>query len=218
MIYHKRFSRLTNMKNLWKKYHHIGIVLLYMPIYFLWYFGLQKKEFIYHDVYTAVDAHIPFIDFFIWFYVYWFIFVVVTCLLLFFTSRKEFYRICAALFIGMTICLIIFTIYPTSFSHRPPLQSLEGISGWMVQNIYEADRCVNVFPSIHVYNSIVCAVALWKSKVLPYEKTRKIVGVLSAILITLSTLFIRQHSILDGLAAGVLAIFICVPIYKTKIR
>ena len=55
-----------------------------------------------------------------------------------------------------------------------------------------------------------------KSKVLPYEKTRKIVGVLSAILITLSTLFIRQHSILDGLAAGVLAIFICVPIYKTK--
>ena len=86
----------------------------------------------------------------------------------------------------------------------------------MVQNIYEADRCVNVFPSIHVYNSIVCAVALWKSKVLLMKKQEKSSVFLSAILITLSTLFIRQHSILDGLAAGVLAIFICVPIYKTK--
>lgn len=203
------------MKRIWKRYSHSWIVLAYMPLYLLWYFSLQRLDSsAYHDVHTFLDARIPYIPCFIWAYVYWFFFVGGACLLLFFRSRSEFYRLCGALFLGMTICLCIFTIYPTSFAHRPPLLGELTISERMTEIIYHADESVNVFPSIHVYNSIVCAVAVWKSRILRHGSFLRFAAVISAVVISLSTVFVRQHSILDVLGAGALAALICFLFYE----
>lgn len=205
------------MKRLCRKYSHIWIVLAYMPLYLLWYFFLQQMDASsYHDIYTWIDAQIPYVPCFIWAYMYWFFFVSGVCLWLFFKSRGEFYRVCGALFSGMTICLLIFTFYPTSFAHRPILTGDLTLSERMTAFIYGADQSVNVFPSIHVYNSIVCAAAVWKSDVLRHKKVLSLLAAASALLIILSTMLVRQHSILDVLGGAILAGGICFLLYGKK--
>jgi len=201
------------MKTLLKKYKHAW-VFLYFIIYLPWYFGLQYRSSVqFHDVYTGIDQALPFIAWFIYPYVYWFLFVAGTVAYLFFTHRDEFYRCVAYLFIGMTICLTIFTIYPTSFDHRPIQLSGSPLTQFLLQFIYTADKSQNVFPSIHVYNSIVCAVALIKCQDFQNKNWMKVLAIVSAVMITLSTMFIKQHSILDAVAASVLSIILYIPIY-----
>lgn len=203
------------MKDYLYKYKHAW-VFIYMIPYLLWYFGLQqwRQQVVFIDVYTSIDKMIPFVPLFIWPYIYWYLFVVATVLYLFFTNKSDFYKNVAFLFIGMTICLIIFSIYPTSFNHRPASWNADPITSFFISNIYAADKCQNVFPSIHVYNSIGCAIAIIKHEGFKDKKGIHVIAVISAILISLSTMFIKQHSILDALSASLLAVIMYVLVYK----
>lgn len=202
------------MKKLLVKYKHAWVFayfLMYMP----WYFGLQQRGNIgFHDVYTTFDHITPFLSIFIYPYVYWFLFVAGTIAYLFFTHRDEFYKCVAFLFIGMTICLIIFTIYPTSYNHRPDIIVADPLTKFLVDFIYTADKSQNVFPSIHVYNSIGCAIALIKCVDFKNIPWMKIFASVSAVLITLSTMFIKQHSILDAISASLLSLVLYILVYE----
>lgn len=205
------------MKAFFKKYKHAW-VFIYFIFYTPWYFGLQFRDAsTFHDVYTAIDAAIPFVGIFIIPYVYWFAFVGCTIAYLFFRHPQEFYKCIAFLFIGMTVCLIIFTIYPTTFNHRPDVITGGPISRWLVNFIYTADKSQNVFPSIHVYNSIGCAIALIKCSDFKDSKGMKVFASVSAILIILSTMFIKQHSILDAVGAIILSVILYVAIYEKDV-
>lgn len=202
------------MKLLINKYKHAW-VFIYFIIYVPWYFGLQLREGIgLHDVYIGIDAAIPFIAEFIYPYVYWYLFVAGTVAYLFFTHKDEFYRCVAALFIGMTICLIIFTIYPTSFDYRPDMLTGNSLTQYLLDFIYSADKSQNVCPSIHVYNSIACAVALIKCVDFKNSRFMQAFAIISATVITLSTMFIKQHSLIDAIAAVILFIVMYVFVYK----
>lgn len=202
------------MKQLLQKYKHAW-VFLYFIIYMPWYFGIQlRTQVAFHDVYTSIDQAIPFISWFILPYVYWFLFVAGTIAYLFFTDKEDFYKCTAFLFIGMTVCLIVFTIYPTSFDHRPITIEGNSLCQFLVNFIYTADKSQNVCPSIHVYNSIGCAIALIKCKQFSKSYGMKIFAIVSAVLITLSTMFIKQHSIIDALMATLLSIILYIVVYK----
>ncbi len=205
------------MRNLIKKYKH-SWVFLYMIPYVLWYFGLQhfRQDVVFTDLYTYLDSIIPFIPWFIWPYIFWYLFVVGTVLYFFFRNVKDFYKITAFLFIGMTICLIIFTIFPTSFDHRPLQFQADSISAFFINSIYAADKCQNVFPSIHVYNSIGCAIAICKCNDFKHGALIKAFAIVAAVLIALSTMFIKQHSILDVISACILAIIMYIFVYRNK--
>lgn len=131
---------------------------------------------------------------------------------------EDFYKCVAFLFIGMTVCLICFTVYPTSFDHRPTVIEGNSLCQFLVNFIYTADKSQNVCPSIHVYNSIGCAIAIMKSHQFKGNKTMNAVALVSAIMITLSTMFVKQHSIIDAVAAGALAIVLYVLVYKIDYR
>ena len=179
------------MKKFLSQYKHAW-VFLYFIFYLPWYFGLQLRgDSGFHDVYTMIDQATPFITWFIYPYVYWFLFVAGTIAYLFFRHKKEFYQCVAFLF--------------------------SALSTFLVNFIYTADKSQNVFPSIHVYNSIGCAIALIKCYDFRNSITMKIFASTSAILITLSTMFIKQHSVLDAVSAGILAIILYILIYKVDI-
>lgn len=202
------------MKEFLNKYRHAW-VFLYFIIYMPWYFGIQYRTNIqFHDVYTSIDATIPFISWFIYPYIYWFLFVAGTIAFLFFTSRKDFYKCTAFLFIGMTVCLIAFTIYPTSFDHRPIVIDSNPVNQFLVSFIYTADKSQNVCPSIHVYNSIGCAIALIKCQRFKDSRGMKVFAIVSAVSITLSTMFIKQHSIIDAIMAIILAVVLYIIVYQ----
>lgn len=197
------------MKALLHKYRHAW-VYLYAFIYFPWFIYLEKHVTRGYDIIqTAADKKIPFIEYFIIPYFLWFLFIAGTNLYFFFTNRTEFYRTSAFMIVGMTAFLIISTIYPNGQALRPRNLSGDGIFIELVRYLYRTDTPTNVFPSIHVYNSIGSYLAIRKSKRLKESTWVQTGAFILTILIILSTMFLKQHSIIDVIGAFVLA----VPVY-----
>ena len=187
-----------------------------MFIYFPWFFALEKTVTNnYTNVYMRLDDYIPFNELFVIPYYLWFLFIVVTVGYFFFTSKEDFYKCCAFLFIGMTVCLTIYTIWPNGQNLRPDLNSLgrDNIFIDIIRNLYATDTNTNVCPSIHVFNSIGAYIAISHSQALKKYKWIQISSLVLTILISLSTVFLKQHSAFDGICAIALAVIMYVIVY-----
>ena len=202
-------KRLTiNIKELFDKYHHAW-VFLYGFIYMPWFSWLEKhvtsNYFVIHSVF---DDYIPFIEIFIIPYLLWFVYVSGTVLYFFFTDKQGFYRICTLLITGMTLFLIICTIFPNGLNLRPSTFARDNIFVDLVRFIYRADTSTNVLPSLHVYNSIGCYIAIRNSQKLRQYKWVQNGSLVLTVSIVLSTMFLKQHSVVDVIAAIVMNYFI----------
>ena len=103
------------MKNLFHKYRHAW-VLCYAFIYIPWFVYLEKTVTSnYHIMHVGLDDYIPFNEYFIIPYMLWFAYVAGAVLYLFFTNVKDYYKLCTMLFTGMTISLLVCTIFPNGF-------------------------------------------------------------------------------------------------------
>ncbi len=204
------------MKAFLHKYKHASL-FLYLLIYFPWFFWLEKTATRYYVIEISIDRMIPFMEIFVIPYLLWFVYIAAACLYFFFKApRKEYYRLGAFLISGMTLFLIISTIFPNGQALRPFMYERDNIFVTMVQMFYKADTPTNVFPSMHVYNTIVVHIAICNNE---YLRSRKWIirssGIL-AILIILSTVFLKQHSVIDGIGAGLLAYLIYAVVYKLE--
>lgn len=194
------------MKTLLHKYKHAW-VFLYAFIYFPWFCYLEKNvtnEF--HIIHTALDEKIPFVELFVIPYLLWFGFITFAALYFFFTDQTGFYRMAAFMITGMTVFLIISTIYPNGQILRPTEFARDNIFVDMVRHLYEGDTPTNIFPSIHAYNSIGVHLAVRNSERLKKNRLAQHGTFVLSVLIILSTMFLKQHSILDVIGAIVLAV------------
>ena len=113
----------------------------------------------------------------------------------------------------MTISLIICTFFHNGTDFRPALDPDKNIFTAAVAALYQTDTPTNVFPSVHVYNSIGAHIAIVKSEAL---KKHRLVRIGSGILMTaicLSTVFLKQHSVIDGVGSVVMAYVIYWVVY-----
>lgn len=206
------------MRSFMQKYKH-GWIFSYTLIYLPWFYYLEQHvTHKFHVIHTPLDDVIPFMEIFIIPYYLWFVFMAVTVLYFFFTNKTEFYQLMIFLIIGMTLFLIISTVFPNGQLLRPTTFERDNIFVDMVKQLYRTDTCTNIFPSIHVYNSIGVAVSILKSEQLQKYRKIRIGAVILAITIILSTLFLKQHSVLDALSAGLLSIISYRLVYVTEPR
>ena len=94
---------------------------------------------------------------------------------------------------------IVFLCYPTTAS-RPEHVPGHGFTGWGLQFLYSADPPYNCFPSLHVAHSCISAFAC--------ARINRRVGAWAGVcagLVALSTLFTKQHYVLDVVAGIALA-------------
>jgi membrane-associated phospholipid phosphatase len=195
------------VKAIIKKYKHAW-VFLYFFIYAPWFLYLEKTITVdYQPVKIKLDDYIAFNEWFVIPYYVWFAFIAVVLVYLFLNDTKEFYRSTAFLFLGMTICLIIYTIWPNGQNLRPNLDELgrDNILIDVIRNLYSNDTETNVCPSIHVFNSIGTCIAVFHTSKLRNKKWITIPTLILTILICMSTAFLKQHSIFDGISAALLA-------------
>ncbi|MCI8637613.1 MAG: phosphatase PAP2 family protein [Coprococcus sp.] len=195
-------------KELFYKYHHIW-VFLYGFIYMGWFTYLERTVtdhyFVIHSVF---DNYIPFLEVFIIPYFLWFFYIGVTLFYFFFRDKQGFYKVTALLAIGMTTFLVICTVFPNGLNLRPTVFERDNIFIDMVKMLYRTDTPTNVLPSLHVYNSIGCHIAICHSDELLKYKWVQRGSLLLTVLIVLSTMFLKQHSVVDVMAACVMAYFI----------
>lgn len=85
----------------------------------------------------------------------------------------------------------------------------------MVANLYKTDTPTNLWPSIHVYNAIGTHLAVANSK--RFSKWLKNSSLVFCILIILSTMFIKQHSVIDVLGGIIFAVATNLVVYKSEL-
>ncbi|NLL73896.1 MAG: phosphatase PAP2 family protein, partial [Clostridiales bacterium] len=102
----------------------------------------------------------------------------------------------------------IYTLWPNGHYLRVNLNTLgrSNIFTKLLGMIYAVDTSTNVFPSIHVYNSIGAMIAIRTSEKLRPIKWLQISALILTILICMSTVFLKQHSILDVFGGIILSI------------
>ena len=92
---------------------------------------------------------------------------------------------------------VCFLVYPTT-APRPVEVAGEGFASWALRSLYSADPPYNCFPSLHVAHSFVSALTCYR-----VHRGVGIASLVCASLVGVSTLYTRQHYILD-VVAGVL--------------
>jgi membrane-associated phospholipid phosphatase len=197
------------------KYKH-GVILSYFFIYMIWFSYLERTVTTnFNPVYSKLDDLIPFNELFIIPYMLWFLYIFVTVAYLLLTSKQDFYKCCAFLFIGMTICLFIYTIWPNGHYLRVDLKSLgrDNIFIDILAKIYSLDTATNVFPSIHVFNSIGAYIAINKNERLHNIKWLQWFALILTVMICLSTVYLKQHSVMDIFGALILSIIMYAIVY-----
>mgnify|MGYP002945147214 FL=1 len=141
-------------------------------------------------------------------------YIAVSCFFMYFKGTDEEYRRFAwSLIIGMSTCMIICLIYPNGVDMRPASLERNNICARIIKLLWATDTSTNVFPSIHVYNSLAIHIGLVRSKALENNKGLKALSLVTCILICMSTLFLKQHSFIDVLGACVLMTIIYYFIY-----
>lgn len=174
--------------------------VFYLPIYLVFFFLAERTV---HDV-TIInipfDDMIPFIPEFIVPYFLWFPFMLIAIVYVFFKDKREFFAMAWNLIIGMSLFIVVSFVFPNGLNLRVE-SSTDSIFVWMVEYLHKIDTPTNVLPSIHVYNSLACGISL--GRVL-WRRSHKITAIASyamAVLITLSTMFVKQHSVVDVVSA-----------------
>ncbi len=114
----------------------------------------------------------------------------------------------------MTIFLIVSAIYPNGHYLRPLAFERENLCTDLVRWLYETDTPTNLFPSIHVYNSLGVHIALARSECFREKKKIRLASLILCILIILSTMFLKQHSVFDVFTAFGLAAVMYSIVYR----
>ncbi|MCR4727962.1 MAG: phosphatase PAP2 family protein, partial [Lachnospiraceae bacterium] len=205
------------MKKLFLKYRHIIPVLIYMPLYLTWFFRLEKTVTSYRIIHTALDDRIPFIEAFVVPYYMWFFYVFACVAIAFFTDKNEYFKSLTFLITGMTIFLIVSTLWPNGHNLRPASMPRDNIFTSMVSALYKTDTPTNLWPSIHVYNSIGAHLCVARCKWSSEKKWLKNASLVLCISIIMSTMFIKQHSFFDVFTALVMSTVMALFVYREDV-
>ena len=135
----------------------------------------------------------------------WYLFLILIPLLILKYNKKVFDKYIVVSIVYAILEGIIFILFPTTMNRQPLV--VTDISTWVVDIIYKVDTPVcNLFPSAHCAFSILFIISILDVK--EVKKEYKILIIISSLLIILSTLFIKQHVVIDVLGA-----LLIVPIY-----
>jgi membrane-associated phospholipid phosphatase len=194
------------------QYKHFSILSYYLVIVIL-YHVYEKITVPKYIMYSKIDNYIPFIKEMVIPYLFWYIYIIIALVYLGFTSKKDFYNLCSFMFIGMTICFAIYAVFPNGQNLRPVITGKD-IFSRMVYYIYMTDTPTNSAPSMHVLDSIAVHAALMNCESLQNNRWIKTGSFITTLLIILSTVTLKQHSILDVLYGIMLSALLYIVIYK----
>lgn len=193
-----RKFRLSKLKT--PEYSHL-LLLLSWVAYFLGYFlteNLIPEERCF-PVHCALDDMIPFCEWFVIPYVFWYFLIAGSLLYFALYNVENFKNLMKFIIITQILALGIYVIFPNRQDLRPAEFPRENALTWVVGLLYSVDTSTNVCPSLHVAYSIGIASTWLKEK--GASLGAKIFVVAAAVLICLATTFIKQHSVVDFFVA-----------------
>lgn len=178
------------------EFSHLKLLLGWVG-YFILYFlteNLIPAENC-HIIHSPLDDLIPFNEFFVIFYVGWYVLIVGSLLYFLLYSVQNFRNLQTYIITTQILAVIVYVVYPSRQDLRPEVFPRENFLTWIMGTIYAFDTNTGVFPSLHVAYSIgIASTWLRERSVKPFLRA---IIVLFCLGVCLSVAFVKQHSVLD---------------------
>ncbi len=196
--------RLNNISS--PEYSHLKLLLgwvLYFALYFLTE-NLIPAE-ICTPVHCGLDDVIPFCEWFIIPYFSWYPLIAGTLLYFLFYDVENFRSLQTFFIVTQLVAMIIYVLFPSRQDLRPEVFPRDNFLTQIVGFIYSVDTNTGVTPSLHVVYSLGIG-SLWMREK-SASLTWKLFILVLMVLICISVAFVKQHSVIDIIAALPLYIF-----------
>lgn len=171
----------------------------------------------YHVMYHPVDDMIPFCELFLIPYLFWFVFMVSAYLYAFFADPAAFRRMMLFTMVTYGGGLLMFILYPTCQNLRPLVFARDNLLTRVMAWFYTCDTSTNVCPSLHVCGSLAAAFGFVDTKRFSTRGWKTVIYIV-ALTICISTVFVKQHSILDTICGFVLSGYAWLLVYGRASR
>ena len=179
-------------------------VITYVECYFGGGFLIHYFNLKIHNISIFLDKHIPYISFFAIFYILFYLYIVLGPLLIARVNRYFFYRVITAGILGSFLGFLTFLIHPT----YAPLEKVTPNN--FLDSIFLFIKSMDVYangvfcPSFHCFISALIFIGV---AAIPNIKNNiKIKFFTISTLICLSTVFTRQHAVIDIFGGILLAL------------
>lgn len=186
-----------------ENYHHHWYLLIWLVYLTLFAIAEHVVTDNYWVSYLPLDDKIPFCRYFIIPYCLWHPLLFLMTLYLMFYDAEGLKRYMLYIGLGFGGSILFCLIFPNGQDLRPTEFAQHDLFTWLVQRIYAADTNTNVLPSMHVIGCAALTLACFDSAPLCRRHLQWIMLPLGAV-ISMSTVFVKQHSILD--------VFVAIPV------
>ncbi len=175
----------------------LGGWIFYFTMYFITENLIPAEKC--HPIHCFLDDLIPFNEFFVIFYVGWYLLVFGSLAYTFFYDVENFKKIQIYIIITQVIAMACYVIYPSRQDLRPEVFQRDNVLTALMAFIYSFDTSTGVCPSLHVGYSLGILSTALKDRDLSVGW--KIGLSVFVFMICLAVCFVKQHSALDVLFA-----------------
>lgn len=182
------------------QFSHLKLLVgwvIYFALYFLTENLIPVEKC--HVVHIGLDDIIPFCEWFLFPYVFWYVLIVLSLGYFALYDVDSFKKLQTYIMITQFVAMAVYIIYPNCQDLRPATFPRDNFLTDCIGLIYAFDTNTGVCPSLHCAYSIGIASVWLRTK--NTSLLWKAFTVFAAALICLSTMFIKQHSAADFFAA-----------------
>lgn len=199
------FRKIKEDKALWQVFTYLILITVFLAVDHINVSGTKIQ--------SKMDDWIPFVPIFVVPYFAWFFFIVITGIILFKRSKLDLRKTYLSVNLCMLIGLIAFLLFPNYQTLRPEVYGDDIFSQW-VRLLQMGDTPSNVCPSLHVAISISLYTGITHSTCFEKRKGIHFFTWILTNLIILSTVFIKQHSVVDVAFGILLGVSVYIFVYK----
>lgn len=196
----------------WIKEHKycyaVGYMVFYLAAFFLSERALEPR----YIISCPLDDWIPFNENFVLVYFTWFLLLPASWLYTMIHSKKDFQDLCMIMFGGMTLSIALYWVFPNGLELRPG-EIPDNLCGRLVGLLHAVDTPGNVCPSIHVSSSTAVLVVALRSEELRQKPWMKWGTCLISAAICVSTMFLKQHSVVDVVCGCLVTAVLAASVY-----
>lgn len=196
-----RYRNVSVKRLFTPEYRHL-LYLVYWPVYLIGFYLCEYliDPAVCHPIHCVVDDWIPFCEWFYIPYVIWFAYFFAMLLYTLYYDLLEYRNMMKFIIVTYTLTVIIYIIFPNCQQLRPAQFERDNILTRLVTAFYSGDTNTNVCPSLHVIGSVSVMITGLRCRSLN-RPLWKIFFIFMTALISISTLFMKQHSFIDVVAA-----------------
>ena len=170
----------------------------------VFYWLIKLFQYNYSTFNFTMDSTIPFINHFVFIYDMFYPFMFLALYLIYKEDKKLYKNTLKCIIVGFIICMITFLIYPTVII-RPDVEVNSFTNLVLYLTYYFDTPAINCFPSIHCLFMFQLIFSFMSFKTTMFKKISVIIF---SILVILSTLFIKQHYVIDVVVSFIICLIV----------